>query len=423
MIYIALLVVIAVIACGVVAFFYRKNADLRDKNNLLQSVINLNEQKITTLNNELDSQDAEIRTLIEQKANLQTAIEYEKKIHTQKFDEIQQLREQSKNEFKILAQNVLEEKLKLHKESQEENLNVILKPLQNQIDLFKKRVDEIYDKESKERISLGSEITHLKELNYKISQDAMNLANALKGNNKTQGNWGEMILENLLQDSGLIKNRDYIVQQTTKDEDGNNLRPDVIINLPNNKKIIIDSKVSLIDYEQYANVANSDEGDFLNKYIISLRNHIKELSKKNYASAFESGESLDFVIMFVPVEGAFLDALRLDNELFSFAYSKNIILVSPTTLLATLRTIGNIWRNERQNSNVREILETASSLYDKFELFYRSFESIGGNITRIEKDYKSALNQLKDGKGSIYSKFQKLDDLGVKVKNRLPNEN
>ena len=232
-----------------------------------------------------------------------------------------------------------------------------------------------------------------------------------------------MILEKLLEDSGLVSGRDYSLQQTHKNENGDFLRPDVIVNLPNNKKIIIDSKVSLKSYESFVGKSSADSGesadnsDFL-AYIFSLKNHIKELSKKNYESLLD-GASLDFVLMFIPIEGAFLDAVRYDSELFTFAYNKNIILVSPTTLLATLRTIGNIWRNERQNSNIQEILNTASALYDKFNGFYESLEEVGKSIKKADEFYAKSLNQLKDGKGSLYSKIQRLEDLGVKFKAKL----
>lgn len=416
--------ILAIIAVVFAVIFHRKVKFLLEKNDFLTSSLNVKDERISALENDIDNLNAENRVLVEDRANLKTALEYETKISEEKLQEFRdfknKIEEQSRNEFKILSQTILEEKLKKHKEIQEENLGTILKPLQRQIETFKKRVDEIHSDDIKERSTLINEIKHLKDLNIKISQDAINLTNALKGNNKTQGNWGEMILEKLLEDSGLIKDREYIVQESYKNEDGNILRPDVVIKLPNNKKIIIDSKVSLVDYERFISKTSENLED-LSIHIISLKNHIKELSKKNYESLLNS-YSLDFILMFVPIEGAFLDALRFDNELFSYAYNKNIILVSPTTLLATLRTIGNIWRNERQNSNMQEILDVASGLYDKFSLFYKSMESIGSSIDSMEKIYKNSLKQLKDGRGSLYSRIQKLDELGIKVKNKLPSE-
>ncbi|RDU64762.1 DNA recombination protein RmuC [Helicobacter sp. MIT 14-3879] len=421
MIYILLFLIILTIMFSIYCIFlYIKQKKLLEKNKILDSTIKFNEVRINSLESSIDEINNENKKLIEERANLKTSLEYEKKINEDKLKDFQNLKEQSKNEFKILSQDILEEKINLHKQSQKENLDIILKPLQNQIDTFKKRIDEIHNDDIKERSTLISEIKHLKDLNIKISQDATNLTNALKGNNKTQGNWGEIILEKLLQDSGLIKDREYILQQTYKNEEGNYLRPDVIIQLPNNKKIIIDSKVSLINYERLLSKTTTNKDD-LNIHIISLRNHIKELSKKNYENLL-GGSSLDFVLMFIPIEGAFLDALRYDNELFLFAYNKNIILVSPTTLLATLRTINNIWQNERQNNNMQEILDTATSLYDKFRGFYENIEKIGDGIKRIDDIYHKSINQLKEGKGSIYSKIEKLEELGIKVKNKLPQK-
>lgn len=423
MIYVDIFLIILSIVClGVSVYFYTKNKNIMQKDNMLLSNLRLNEERISVFENEMDNLNQEIKSLIEQNANLKTSLEYEKRINQEKLDEFKNLKEQAKNEFKVLSQSILEERIKAHKISQEENLGNILKPFQTQIDNFKKRVEEVYDKETKGRSELFSEIKHLRNLNDRISQDAINLTNALKGNNKIQGNWGEIILENLLQDSGLIKDREYMLQQAHKNEKGNYLRPDVIIRLPNNKKIIIDSKVSLTDYERYVNkqdVASANNDLFL--HVTSIKNHIKSLSSKNYNDLLE-GSKLDFVLMFIPLEGAFLDAIKYDSELFSFAYNKNIILVSPTTLYATLRTIENIWRSERQNNNMEEILKTASGLYDKFLNFYEGLESLGKNLDNAQSNYKASLNRLKDGKGSIVSQIQRLEDLGVKGKKKIPKE-
>lgn len=383
---------------------------------------NINEilkDKINTIN-KLECENKKLnndtKELIEQNAKLQTAIEYEKKINQEKIDDLIALKEQTKNEFKVLSQNILDEKIKSHKNAQEEGLINIIKPLQVQIESFKKQVQDVYERESKNRNELVGEIKILKDLNNQISKDAINLTNALKGNNKIQGNWGEIILEKLLEDSGLIKDREYFREKSYANENGDRMRPDVIIKLPNEKVIIIDSKVSLIDYERYT---NNNEDSNLNAHIASIKNHIKSLSVKRYN---ELGDSLklDFILMFIPIEGAFLDAIKKDNELFQFAYNKNIILVSPTTLYATLRTIENIWRNERQNKNIDEILKTASSLYDKFHTLYDTIESIGKAINKVDDEYKKMLITLKDGKGSIIDKIKKLEDLGVKVNKKLP---
>lgn len=408
--------------CGVVFGVLAKGAERRamQKNQVLDSAIKVSENRINELENLLDSQNDEMRKLSDERASLRTALEYEKEFRQKEKEFFEGLKEQSKSEFKALSEDILSERLEAQKKQQNEQLDGILKPLQSQIDAFKKQISEIHNDDIKERSNLMAEIRHLKDLNIKISTDADNLSKALKGNNKTLGNWGEMILEKLLEDSGLVNGRDYSLQATQKTDEGDYLRPDVIINLPNNKKIIIDSKANIKNYETFVNKSrdSADEGDLV-AHIMSLKNHIKELSKKNYEGTLE-GASLDFVLMFIPIEGAFLDAVRYDSELFAYAYNKNIILVSPTTLLATLRTIGNIWRNERQNSNIAEILSTASSLYDKFSGFYESLEEVGKGIERANGAYLKSLNQLKDGKGSLYSRIQKLEDLGVKFKAKLP---
>ncbi len=407
-----------------VAIFSNKRAkNILERVKYLDSLNKIGESRIKSLENEVDSLNSQNRALSDERASLRTALGYERKINAEKLEEFCALKEQSKNEFKVLSHDILEANLKIQKQNQKDDLDSILKPLQLQIDAFKRQISDIHSTELKERSDLMAEIRHLKDLNIRISTDAENLSKALKGNNKTLGNWGEMILEKLLQDSGLVNGRDYSLQQTHKNEDGDFLRPDVIVNLPNNKKIIIDSKVSLKSYESFITKSqnSADSGESLSEltaHIFSLKTHIKELSKKSYENLLE-GSNLDFVLMFIPIEGAFLDAVRYDSELFSFAYNKNIILVSPTTLLATLRTIGNIWRNERQNSNVAEILSTASALYDKFYGFYESLEEVGKGIERANGAYLKSLNQLKDGKGSIYGKIQKLEDLGVKYKAKL----
>lgn len=417
MIYILISLGILVLIAGFLAFrFYQSNKDLKQKLLILNQSLDLKTSQMSAVELELDSIKRENIALIEKKARLEGDIEREKKNNEQMLHAIKEINENAKNEFKVLSQSILDERIKAHKESTEENLNNILKPLKTQLETLKTHISEIHTSDSKDRNNLIGELKILKELNSKMSQEAANLASALKGSNKAQGNWGEMILEKLLQDSGLTKGREYSTQETFTSDDGN-LRPDVIINLPNNKKIIIDSKVSLLDYEKFCSKNQFSEDD-LQRHILSLRTHIKGLSKKNYENILNI-QNLDFVLMFIPVEGAFLDALRYDNDLFNFAYNQNIVLVSPTTLLATLRTIGNIWRNEKQNSSTQDILNTAIGLYDKFYAFFETLESIGKNIDSLKTSYQKSLNQLKDGKGSIYSRIEKLESLGLKTSKKL----
>ena len=424
MIFVAILGAVFGIFGLIVAFLAQQRAkNLLERTKMLDSMNKISESRINALDSDILTLQNENRALSDERATLRTSLEYERKINAEKLAEFDTLKEQSKNEFKVLSHDILEANLKIQAQSQKDDLDAMLKPFALQLDAFKRQISDIHANELKGRSDLMAEIRHLKDLNIRISTDADNLSKALKGNNKTLGNWGEMILEKLLQDSGLVAGRDYSLQQTHKNDEGEYLRPDVIINLPNNKKVIIDSKVSLKSYESFINKNATDSGESadnsdLMAHIFSLKNHIKELSKKSYESLLD-GASLDFVLMFIPIEGAFLDAVRFDNELFTFAYNKNIILVSPTTLLATLRTIGNIWRNERQNNNVAEILSTASALYDKFSGFYESLEEVGKSINRANESYQKSLNQLKDGKGSLYSKIQRLEDLGVKFKAKL----
>lgn len=420
MIYVAIFgVIFGIVGVGLAVYYKNAQRHLVDKNKFLDSTLKTNEVRIAELGNHIDSLNDEIRKISDERTALRTSLEYEQKIYKNQQEMFEKLKEQSKSEFKALSQDIASQQLESQGKSQREQLDAILKPLQSQIDIFKKQMSDIHNDDIKERSNLMAEIRHLKDLNIKISTDADNLSKALKGNNKTLGNWGEMILEKLLEDSGLVNGRDYSLQQTHKNDEGDLLRPDVIINLPNNKKIIIDSKANIKNYEIFINKSkDSNDNSDLMAHIMSLKNHIKELSKKSYDSSLD-GSSLDFVLMFIPIEGAFLDAVRYDNELFSFAYNKNIILVSPTTLLATLRTIGNIWRSERQNNNVQEILNTANLLYDKFYGFYESMLSVGNNIKKADEAFTKSLNQLKDGKGSLYSRVQKLEELGVKFKAKL----
>ncbi|MGX2982331.1 DNA recombination protein RmuC [Helicobacter sp. 23-1045] len=418
MIYVAILgVIFGVVGVVLAVIFALSKKQMVDKNKFLDSANRVNEARIIDLENALDNLNEEMRKVSDERASLRTALDYEKEIRAKEKEFFDTLKEQSKSEFKALSQDILSKNLESGAQNQKEQLNSLLKPLQTQIDAFKQQISEIHNDDIKERSNLMAEIRHLKDLNIRISADADNLSKALKGNNKTLGDWGEMILENLLADSGLVKGRDYNLQETQKNNEGKSLRPDVIINLPNNKKVIIDSKANIKDYERFVSGDSANNNDLL-AHIMSLKTHIKELSKKSYESAMDGG-SLDFVLMFIPIEGAFLEAVRYDNELFLYAYQKNIILVSPTTLLATLRTIANIWRNERQYNNVAEILSTASSLYDKFSGFYSSMESVGDNLKKADEAFQKSLNQLKDGKGSIYSKVQKLEELGVKYKAKL----
>ena len=346
-------------------------------------------------------------------------------LETQKR-EIETLRKQFTAEFEIIANKILDEKSEKFTKLNKENLANILNPLGDNIELFKKKIQEVYDTEAKERFSLGKEVARLVELNQKISVEANNLTNALKGNSKIQGDWGQMILENILEQSGLVKGVGYSVQEFLKDDDGNYLKneegnkmqPDVIINYPDNRKVIIDSKVSLTAYTRYNE--STDENDrkiALDEHLRSVKKHIDELSRKNYA---DFAPSLDFVMMFVPNEPAFLLALKSDNELWSYAYNKRVLLISPTNLIAILKMIADLWKRELQNRNAQEIADRGAALYEKFANFVENFSDIGTTLDKAKKSYNTAFNQLTQGRGNLIRQAEMLKELGIKTKS-LPS--
>ncbi len=347
------------------------------------------------------------------------------KLETQK-SEMETLRKQFNTEFENIATKILDEKTEKFTKVNQENIATILKPLGENLDNFKKKVEEVYDKESKERFSLGKEVEKLVLLNQKVSEEANNLTNALKGSSKTQGDWGQMILENILEKSGLVKDREYFVQAFLKDDDGNYLKnedgskmqPDVIFAYPDNRKVIVDSKVSLTAYTRYASTDVIDEQKrAIDEHIKSLRRHIEDLSRKNYQ---DFARSLDFVMMFVPNEPAYLLALQHDPEIWHFAYNKRILLISPTNLIAALKMIVDLWKRENQNRNAQEIAKRGSALYDKLVSFVSSLSEIGVNLSKAQKSYDIAFGQLKDGQGNLVWQAEKLKELGLKTKKNLP---
>ena len=340
--------------------------------------------------------------------------------------EIEEIGEKYTSQFKNLANEILEDKSKRFTEENQKNIKLILEPLNNDIKDFKRKVEETYEKENKQRFSLEEKIKDLVVLNQKISEEAHNLTKALKGQRKTQGDWGEMILENILQESGLTEGREYFRQEFIKDEagntimndDGKKMQPDFILQYPDKRKVIIDSKVSLSAYERY----NSSEEDMeqkvaLQNHIAAIYNHVDELNKRNY-SQFVKG--LDFVMMFVPIEPAYLLAIQKDADLWNYAYKKRVILISPTNLIAAIKLISEIWKKEEQNKNAVAIAERGAAMYDKFVGFVENLVDVGDHIGRSQKSYEEAMKQLKDGSGNLIGQAEKLRKLGVQGKKVLP---
>ena len=327
--------------------------------------------------------------------------------------------ENSKGQMKVEFEHLATKIFTQNKQQSNDDIKLLLKPFKEQLHTFNTRVNDIYTDETKQRTSLLSEIQNLKDLNIKISDDAINLTKALKGENKTQGDWGEMILSKILEQTGLKEGREYSVQGSFTSEDGKRLRPDVIVHLPAGKDIVIDSKVSLIGYLKYIEAQNDDEKKRAVKdMLISLNSHIKDLSSKKYEDLKEVN-SLDFVLMFIPIEGAFMLASNEDNRLFQEAFKNNIMLVSPSTLFVTLRTIENIWKVQDQNDNAQLIAKKAADLYDKFEGFVCDMEELGKSIKKTNTTYESAFNKLSTGRGNLIRRTEEFKSLGVKPKKSL----
>jgi len=332
---------------------------------------------------------------------------------------IQEIQQKFQLEFQNIASKLLEEKSQKFTEVNRTSLDILLNPLKENIKAFEEKVDKVYKAESDERNVLRGEITQLMALNKQISQEATNLTKALKGDSKKQGNWGEVVLERVLERSGLVKDREYRLQASLTDLDGNRLQPDAIIDLPDEKHLIIDSKVSLIAYERLVNAETEDERKLYSKaHVESIRGHVLNLSSKNYHDLYQIN-SPDFVLLFVPIESSFSFAVQIDAELFSDAWDKRVVIVSPSTLLATLRTIASIWKQERQNRNVLEIANLSGKMYDKFVGFVADMEGIGKNIKLSQNAYDSAINKLVEGNGNLTRTAEKIKSLGAKANKQL----
>jgi DNA recombination protein RmuC len=369
-------------------------------------IIKEKEDSIVDLNRQIAGVSAENNRLIEDLKSKQESIEEsEKKLHAA---------------FKNLANEILEEKTQKFTEQNRTKLEEILKPLGEKIREFEKKVEETYDKESKQRFSLEKEIKSLSEMNRQISEDAKNLTHALRLDPKKQGNWGELVLDKVLESSGLVKGQEYVREFSTRADDGDTYRPDVIVNLPDNKHIIIDSKVSLNAYSEFVNTENAEDKEkFLKLHLMSIRNHVKLLGEKGY-QMLDAFDTPDYVLLFMPIESAFSLALQNDSELFNYAWDRNVVIVSPTTLLATLRTIASIWKHEKQTQNAIEIAKQGGLLYDKFVSFLADLEKVGSQLDTVKKSYDEAHKKLSSGSGNLIGKVEKLKELGARTAKSLP---
>ena len=420
LVFILMVVALALVICVFLLFAKLNQSRIEEtaaieKLNSKETELALSAAELAGLKEALETSQSELTKSKEELAGLHARSELERDQFTEKLALIERSKEQLGESFKNMANDLLEAKSKSLSQSSKENIAALLSPLQEKITQFEKRVEETYDKESKERFSLVREIKALQDLNNKISEDAINLTNALKSDNKAQGTWGEFVLESILEKSGLTKGREYEVQVALKAEDGSKSQPDVIVHLPESRDIVIDSKVSLKAWDAFcSNEQGADKDALLKQHIASIRQHVKTLSAKDYQNL--SGiNSLDYVFLFMPVEAAYSTAVQMDRDLFQYAFERNIIFVVPSTLLTTLRTVQNLWRLAQQNQNANEIADRAGALYDKFVAFVEDLEEVGGRIDATRKSFEKARNKLVSGRGNLVRRAEALRQLGAKT--------
>lgn len=379
---------------------------------LLQAEAMTSKAEIEKLRAELSFKTAEIATLISEKSSIDKQL-------NQHAEDLKEMKAGFQKEFENLANKIFDEKSEKFTLQNKNSLDRIIDPLKERIADFQKKVEDTHNSSLKENSSLRQELKHLQQMSQRMTDKAEGLTNALKNDNKTQGNWGEMILENILESSGLEKDRNYFTQQSYNTGEGRRLQPDVMIKLPEDKWVVIDSKVSLNAYERFVN--ESDETlktDALKAHMLSIRQHFKGLSGKGY-NELADGKNLDFILMFVPIEPAYLIALHGDQSLFNEAFEKGIVMVSPSTLIASLKIIASTWKHEYQNRNALDIANRGKLLLEKFIGFTEDFLKIGEQLTRSDKAYQDALKKLRDGKGSLVTQAQQLEELGVKTSKKI----
>ncbi len=377
--------------------------------------------EVESLRQQLMEAEKTRQHLLTQNIELNTRLEEQRRHHEDRVTELENARRHLKAEFEALAARILDEKARQFGEQSQHRLDQILAPVRQQLQDFRHRIDAIHSEEQKQHGSLLQELRRLQEANHRLNQEADKLARALRNDSKSQGTWGEVVLETVLERSGLRKGREFQVQGTFKDGEGKSLRPDVIVHLPDGRDVVIDAKVSLRAWQDFVDAADDgDRRDALRRHLESIRRHIDELSAKRYQD-LPGLNCLDFVLLFMPIEAAFSAAFQADPDLFVRAFEKRIVVVTPTTLLATLRTIENLWRFERQQENVRKVFERAAKLYDKLCGFLEDFEKIGRQLDTVHDTYRSARGKLTDGRGNLIRQAQALVELGTKPGKSIPD--
>ncbi|MBN2870405.1 MAG: DNA recombination protein RmuC [Campylobacterales bacterium] len=415
---------ISIAAAGALAWQWNRarneNFLLRSQTLQQQETLNQEHGLRTQFQARYETLQQEYHALERDYAVLHTRSEETNRSYEEKLRLLDEAKTQMKIQFEHLATQIFEQKAKTFDEAHAKGLDMLLKPFREQIAQFATQSKEQFVHDAKERQSLKDEIVRLKSMSERLSEDAINLTQALKGENKTQGNWGEIVLERILEESGLREGHEYELQSTLSDGEGKKYRPDVIVHLPQNKDIIIDSKVSLVAYDAFIRAENDEERTHaLKQHLLSIHSHIKGLGSKRYEQ-LNGVRTLDFVLLFMPIEGAFLLALEHDSTFFKTAYEQNIVVVSPSTLLVTLRTIEHIWRSEYQERNAKEIAASAEALYEKLVAFVEDMEKIGEQIGRTQKSYDAAMNKLSTGKGNLIRRAEGMRKLGLKPKKALP---
>ncbi|MDD3609397.1 MAG: DNA recombination protein RmuC [Halothiobacillaceae bacterium] len=406
----------------------RQAADLRELSGRAQSELAAERETLARLRVQAQDEttrrealEAELSRAGAKLAELSTQLEAERGQAAEKLALLDSARETLANQFRALASDILEEKSRRFTEQNQTNIGQLLDPLRVKLQEFQGKVEEVYVQEGKDRSALAEQVRQLMELNRTLSADAKSLTRALKGSTKAQGNWGELVLERVLEASGLRRGEEYDVQESHTREDGSRAQPDVVVHLPGERHLVIDAKVSLIAYEQYVNAEDDAPArqEALRQHLASVRAHIRGLSERNYQTLYGLG-SLDFVLMFVPVEPAFMLAITHDRELFMDAWQKNVLLVSPSTLLFVVRTVAHLWRQEAQTRNAQEIARRGAELYDKLSGFVADMQSLGNRLEQARKDYDGALSKLSTGRGNVIRQAEMLRELGIKPSKSLP---